>query len=111
MTSLSVYFINAVYTVYLSVMAILLIFCLILAVKGPRFTDRIVCINVIGTLSTAIICVLSIVIDEGYLSDIALVYSPLNFLAVVILSHVVTVQYRKTHINKNESSSDTEVKQ
>ena len=107
MTSLSVYFINAVYTVYLSVMAILLIFCLILAVKGPR----IVCINVIGTLSTAIICVLSIVIDEGYLSDIALVYSLLNFLAVVILSHVVTVQYRKTHINKNESSSDTEVKQ
>ena len=103
MTSLSVYFINAVYTVYLSVMAILLIFCLILAVKGPRFTDRIVCINVIGTLS--------IVIDEGYLSDIALVYSLLNFLAVVILSHVVTVQYRKTHINKNESSSDTEVKQ
>ena len=88
-------FISIVFGVYIVVMAFLLLMCLILAVKGPRFTDRIVFVNVIGTVSTAVICVISIIIKEGYLADIALVYAMLNFLSVVILSRVVIIQYNK----------------
>ena len=34
------------------------------AVRGPRFTDRIVAINMIGTMTTAIICILSAYLKE-----------------------------------------------
>mgnify|MGYP001860091879 CR=1 FL=1 len=59
------------------------------AVRGPRFTDRIVAINMIGTMTTAIICILSAYLKESMLVDVALVYTLLSFLAVVIICHVV----------------------
>jgi len=55
------------------VMAIILILALIRAIIGPRFTDRIVAINMIGTEVIIIICVLAYLIGEQYLVDVALV--------------------------------------
>ena len=40
------------------------------AVKGPRFTDRIVAVNMIGTMTTAVICILS-----GYLGETSCLYT------------------------------------
>ena len=73
-----------------------------------RFTDRIVAVNVIGTVSTAAICIISIYVDEGFFVDIALVYALLNFLSVVILSHVVTVEHNKKEKNKKTNSREDE---
>ena len=74
------------------------------AVRGPRFTDRIVAINMIGTMTSAIICILSGYLGQTSLADVALVYSLLSFLAVVILCHVVTLHHkgRELYLRRKE---------
>ena len=73
-------------------------------VRGPRFTDRIVAINMIGTMTSAIICILSGYLGQTSLVDVALVYSLLSFLAVVILCHVVTLHHkgRELYLRRKE---------
>lgn len=99
-------FLRAVFIIYFIVLSVLLIFSLIRSIKGPRFTDRIVAVNVIGTVSTAAICIISIYVGETFFVDIALVYALLNFLSVVILSHVVTVEHNKKENNKNSKNRE-----
>lgn len=94
-------FLNAVFTAYFIVLSVLLIFSLIRAIKGPRFTDRIVAVNVVGTIATAAICAMSVYTKEDFFADIALVYALLNFLAVVILSRIVTAVHGKKAAQKN----------
>ncbi len=94
--NLQPFFLRAVFIVYFAILSVLLIFSLLRSIKGPRFTDRIVAVNVIGTIATAAICIISIYVDESFFVDIALVYALLNFLSVVILSHVVTVEHNKS---------------
>ena len=70
------------------VLACGMILAFIRAVRGPRFTDRIVAINMIGTMTTVMIGILS-----AYLG-VSLVYSLLSFLAVVVMCHVVTLHHK-----------------
>lgn len=78
----------------LFILAAGMILAFIRAVKGPRYTDRIVAINMIGTMTTASICILSVYLGETALVDVALVYTLLSFLAVVIMCHVVTLHHK-----------------
>ena len=78
----------------LCVLACSMMLVFIRAVKGPRFTDRIVAINMIGTMTTAVICILSIYLHSSSLMDVALVYTLLSFLAVVVMCHVVTLHHK-----------------
>lgn len=88
----------------LSVQAVLLIFCLIRAVVGPRIADRLVAVNMITTLVTVMIAILAVLKDEGYLVDICLIYAMISFLAVVVLSRIYTGVYReaKDHQKRKE---------
>ena len=79
----------------LSVQAVLLIFCLIRAGKGPRIADRLVAVNMMTTMVTVIIAILAMLKDEGYLVDICLIYAMISFLAVVVLSRIYTGVYRQ----------------
>ncbi len=106
--NLQPFFLRAVFIVYFAVLSVLLIFSLLRSIKGPRFTDRIVAVNVIGTISTAAICIISIYVEESFFVDIALVYALLNFLSVVILSHVVTVEHNKKEKNKKAKNWEGE---
>ena len=47
----------------------------------------------ITTMVMAIVSILAIVMDEGYLVDICLIYAMISFLAVVVLSKVYTGVY------------------
>ena len=60
--------------------------CLIRAILGPRFTDRIVSINVICTKAVIMIAILSSLLEQDSLLDIAIIYAMISFLAVVVLS-------------------------
>ena len=86
----------------LSVQAVLVIFCLIRAVVGPRIADRLVAVNMITTMVTVMIAILAVLKDEGYLVDICLIYAMISFLAVVVLSRIYTGVYRdaKAHEKK-----------
>lgn len=80
--------IKTVLTITLAGLAILVFFGLIITIKGPRKADRIMGINIIGSLSIAAIAVLAIYLKESWLLDICLVYCLISFLAVVILTKI-----------------------
>ena len=91
----------------LVVLAVMTLFCLIRAIQGPRIADRIVSINMISTLTIAMICILTIRQNQGYLMDVALIYALIGFLAVVVLCKVymgITLEARERkqkEANKN----------
>lgn len=86
---------SAVYTAALVVIGLLIIACLVRAIRGPRIADRVIAANMIGTLVVITICILSFVMNEGYLIDIAMIYTMLSFLAVVLLTKVYMGIYRE----------------
>lgn len=75
--------------------ALLILATLVRAVLGPRFTDRIVAVNVISTLVIAELMLLSVWLREDFLVDIALVFALLSFLAVVVAARLVITRERK----------------
>ena len=77
------------------VLALLILATLVRAVLGPRFTDRIVAVNVISTLVIAELMLLSVWLREDFLVDIALVFALLSFLVVVVASRLVIIRQRK----------------
>lgn len=74
---------------------LLILAVLIRAILGPRFTDRMVSINVLGSMVVAVISILGVWLKEDYLVDVALVYTLLSFLTVVVLSRIVLPRYKK----------------
>ena len=82
--------IDSAYQVLLWVSAIflslLLCACLVRAILGPRFTDRVMAINLICSKTIIMIAVLSFLLADSSLLDIAIVYSMISFLMVVVLS-------------------------
>lgn len=84
------------------ILALLIFAALVRAVLGPRFTDRIIAVNVINTLVVALIAVLSVYMKEDFLVDVALIYALLSFLTVVILSRMVTLRQKRRRMKNKE---------
>lgn len=85
----------------LIILALLFFSCLIRAVVGPRMADRIVAINMMGTMVMVAIAILAVMVQEGYLVDICLIYAMISFLAVIILTKVYMGVYMEWK-NKGE---------
>lgn len=79
---------NVFLTALLIVLAVLVVLCLIRAIIGPRVADRIVAVNMMGTMVIVMIAVLALMLGEGYLVDICIIYALISFLAVVVLTKV-----------------------
>ncbi|MBO4846435.1 MAG: sodium:proton antiporter [Lachnospiraceae bacterium] len=77
------------------ILSILLILCLVRAIIGPKIADRIVSVNMMGTITIAIIAILTVLLDEGYLADICIIYAMISFLAVVVLTTIYMGIYNK----------------
>ena len=73
------------YIAVLVILAVMLFVCLIRAVRGPRVADRIMAVNMMGTMVMVMIVVLSLLLKEGFLVDICLIYAMVSFLAVVVI--------------------------
>ena len=93
------------FIVCLIALAVIALVCLVRAILGPKFTDRIMAVNMIGTKTLLMVCVLAVLLQESYLVDVAIVYALLSFLAVVVLSKLVITRYRvkKSEQKKTES--------
>ncbi len=76
------------FTGALIVLAVLVILCLVRAIIGPRVADRIVSVNMTGTMVIVMIAILALMLEEGYLADICLIYAMISFLAVIVLVKV-----------------------
>ena len=60
-----------------------LFFSLLRAIRGPRMADRILGINMTGSLTTAAIGVLAVLLEQRWLLDVGLIYCMISFPAVV----------------------------
>lgn len=56
------------------------------SIIGPRSTDRIMSVNMLGTMTICSIAILSVILDEGYLADVALIYAMISFVAVLMMA-------------------------
>lgn len=93
---------SILYNGALIVIGVLLLFTLIRAIRGPRIADRIIAVNMMGTLVVITICILAFLMNEGYLVDVAIVYTMLSFLAVVLLTKVYMGVYRQKRKEKGD---------
>ena len=72
-----------------------ILLCLFRAMKGPRYTDRIVAQNAISTQVILLVCILSYILREPYLLDVAILYGLLNLLAIALLSRLTVTHHRE----------------
>ena len=75
-------------TAVLFFLALGLFFALIRAMRGPRTADRILGINMTGSLTTAAIAVLAVLLEQSWLLDVCLIYCMISFLGVIVLAKV-----------------------
>ncbi len=83
----------------LTLLALITFVYLFRSMIGPTFFDRILAVNNVSTLVTIMICILSVVQQEHYLVDVALIYSMLGFVTVII----VCKAYLRSH-NKEQQT-------
>ncbi len=91
---------HGLFTAVLIVLAVLVILCLLRAIIGPRTADRIVSVNMTGTMVIVIIGILTVMMGEGYLADICIIYAMISFLAVIVLTKV----YMGVYMEKKEAA-------
>ena len=88
---------GGIFAVVLIVLGLLFFICLLRAVRGPRVADRLVAVNMIGTMVMVVIAILSLLLKEEYLLDICLIYAMASFLAVIMLTKVYIGIYEEQH--------------
>lgn len=82
---------QAYHILYMAVILVLLLLVgltMIRSVRGPRITDRIMSVNVIGTLVISAIAILTFMLEEDYLLDVALIYAMISFISVLMLAAI-----------------------
>ena len=94
----------------LAVLTLLGLASLVRCIMGPRISDRVLAINQIGTITVIMVALTVVLLKEGALADIALIYAMLSFLAVILLSKVYTgIYYERKHeeeLHKAEKEAD-----
>jgi len=84
------------------ILCLLLLMCLVRAIIGPKIADRIVSVNMMGTITIVIIAILTILLEEGYLADICIIYAMISFLAVVVLTLVYMGIYNERKMKEEK---------
>ena len=94
---------NILFTVTLVVLALCVLAVLVYIIRSHLTVDRIIGINLIGTIVSIIICVLTRMFNEGYLADIAIIYVVMSFIAVMMLCRIYINLYNR---RKEEQKDD-----
>ncbi|MBQ6376109.1 MAG: sodium:proton antiporter [Lachnospiraceae bacterium] len=88
------------YFAALIALAVLIGVMIVRSFIGPRILDRVLSINMIGTLVITSLAITSRLLDESYLTDIALIYAMVSLLSVLVLSAI--------YLPKDPSESDSD---
>ncbi|MDO4554533.1 MAG: cation:proton antiporter [Lachnospiraceae bacterium] len=86
---------QALFTITILILLIFMFLCFIRALRGPKVADRIVSVNMMGTMTIMIIGILSAYLKESYLLDISMIYAMISFLSVITLTKVYIGAYRQ----------------
>lgn len=92
----------------LFILALMAMLCLIRAIIGPTIADRLVAVNMLGTMVMVMISILAVKLKEGYLIDICLIYAMISFLSVVVLTKVYTGVYLEWKDKKKGEKKDAD---
>ncbi len=95
-------------TAVIVVLGILCLLCVVRSIIGPRIADRIVAVNMIGTMTMMIIAILTVKMKEGFLADVAIIYAMISFLAVVVLVKVYLGVYREREAKEHAGEPASE---
>lgn len=95
-----------VFITLLILLSFMLLVCLIRAVKGPRVADRLMAVNMMGTMVMVMISILALLLKEGYLVDICLIYAMISFLSVVVFSKVYIGIYEERKNMEGENPDE-----
>ena len=103
--------IETAYQIFFSIaliwFSILIFAMLIRSIIGPRITDRILCINMIGTMVICCIAILSRMLSESCLIDVALIYAMISFISVLILATIyIPNRHRSTQPGKQKNEPE-----
>ena len=90
------------------IILILLIGAMVIrSIIGPRSTDRIMSVNMLGTMTICSIAILSVLLDEGYLADVALIYAMISFVAVLMMASMfVPSSPREPKLDEETAAGD-----
>ncbi len=89
-------------TVMLAILVSAVLFGLLRAILGPRKADRILGINMIGSLTTLSLAVLSVLLSEPWLLDVCLIYCLISFLTVVLLAKIKISEKQKEQEERHD---------
>ncbi|MBQ0071403.1 MAG: sodium:proton antiporter [Spirochaetales bacterium] len=70
----------------LGLFSILLFVMIYRSIKGPGTSNRIIAVNMLGTMVICSIAILAVYLDQDYLLDICLIYAMISFLSVVVIT-------------------------
>lgn len=76
-------------------LAVGILFGLIRTINSKGRANRIMGINIIGSLSTLSIALLAFYLKESWLLDVCIVYSLMSFLAVVFLTKISIIEKKE----------------
>ena len=85
-----------------------LVACLIRAIIGPRTGDRIVSDNMAGTIVIIMLAIFSVLLDQGYLTDVCTIYAMLSFISVIVLSKIYMGVHAEQEQNRTAQRADGE---
>ncbi len=60
--------------------------CLYRIAKGPSAPDRMVAIDILGTVVVGFVALLTVVMDKAYMLDVALVWALVSFVGTLALA-------------------------
>ena len=89
----------------LVVLAVGILAALVYIIRARLTVDRIIGINLIGTLVAIIIAILAYLLGEDYLADVAIVYVVLSFIAVMLLCRIYINLYQYKRQDEREDES------
>ena len=99
---------HILYIVVLLGLGVGLLLALIRSMIGPRVADRIIGVNLIGTLGALCIVLLSLLLDEAFIIDVALIYCLVSFLAVIVLARIyISTEPAKRRLEEAEKQEES----
>ena len=98
-------FAPTVITLVMDILAVVMVATLVRTFLGPRKSDRMVGVNMLGTQSICLIVCLVVRLHENWLVDIAIVYAMFSFLAVTVLTKMDIGVYQQWREDQKKSQT------
>ncbi len=88
------------------ILTLMLFSTFVRTIIGPRISDRLLSINMIGTQVIILICILAVYLNEAGLVDMALIYAMLSFLSIVLFTRIYFGVYMERLMRNKEKEME-----